>query len=111
MMKGLHWVVVACLVAAGCGGGVAQVVRGDATDTPERFQVLDAATGARSEVGPGPACASPLVDPRDGTRLALERSSGGVGDYAVDGSRYGLAADELLRVDCRNGVAIGRVSR
>jgi hypothetical protein len=87
-------------------------VSGAATDAPERFQVLDVASGNRRDAGPGPDCASPLVDPRDGTELRMERASGGEGDYSVaTPARYGLAADELLRVDCRNGAPLGKVAR
>jgi hypothetical protein len=100
-------------LACSCSTGVGtREMRGDATDVPARFQVLDAASGARRDVGPGPACANPLVDPRDGTELRLDRSGDGQGDYAVASpARYGLAADELLRVDCRTGAPLGKVSR
>ena len=100
---------LACACSTGTGP---RQVRGDATDAPARFQVLDVASGSCRDVGPGPDCASPLVDPRDGTELRLERSSGGQGDYsAAAPARYGLAGDELLRVDCRNGAPLGKVSR
>ena len=100
---------LACACSTGMG---TRHVSGAATDAPDRFQVLDVASGSRRDVGPGPDCASPLVDPRDGTQLRLERSSGGQGDYAVaTAGRYGLAPDELLRVDCGSGAALGKVAR
>ena len=86
-------------------------LRGAATDTPDRFQFLDAATGEKRVVDPGPACESPLADPRDGTQLVLVRSSEGLGDYEVGVPKYGLSRYELLRVDCATGVAVGRVTR
>ncbi len=56
-------------------------------------------------------CLSPLRDARNGVRLTLVRSSDGEGDYAVEGSRYGVGRDELLRVDCGTGAPIGIVRR
>jgi hypothetical protein len=57
-----------------------------------------------------PACAGVLVDPTDGTRLRLVRSQSGTrGDYEVPGGRFGVQANELLRVDCRTNRAIGIV--
>lgn len=77
-----------------------------ASDTPEHFLVLDPATGARSEPV-GPACRNPLVDPRDGTKLRLVRSQSGFGDYRPEKPLYGLAGDQLLRIDCSSGRAVG----
>jgi hypothetical protein len=82
-----------------------------ATDTPDRFLVLDAATGAQRDVNPDAACESPLIDPRDGTKLVMVRADKGVGDYELDAPHYGLSRYELLRVDCATGVAQGRVTR
>ena len=73
---------------------------------PDQFLGLDEATGARFE-STGPGCRSPLVDPRDGTRLRLVESGAGVGDYLPERPRYGLTGDQRLRVDCRNGRALG----
>ena len=64
----------------------------------------------RPAAGPE-GCRSPLVDPRDGTRLKLVRSMGGRGDYEPEERRYGLSADELLRVDCASGRPVGAVPR
>lgn len=97
-----------------------------ATGVPERFvPATPPAEGSR------PACASPMLDPRDDTPLVLVRSGyleaaagvrydpqdGGdpgarlVGDYRVDGARYGVGPEELLRLDCRTGRPIGVVPR
>ena len=74
--------------------------------TPDHFLVVDVATGATS-APTGPACRNPLADPRDGTRLTLVRSQAGFGDYRTDTPRYGLAGDQLLRIDCSNGRPVG----
>ena len=78
-----------------------------AQDTPERFVLADssAITGT-----PGAAaCRSPLVDPRNGARLTMERADRGKGDYAVPSGSYGVRGRELLRVDCSNGQPVGIV--
>ena len=79
-----------------------------AQDPPAQF--------VTEEGGPPPAysCRSPLIDPRDQTRLRLVRS-GAVGathqgDYEVPEGRYGVRTGELLRVDCSTGQALGIVS-
>jgi hypothetical protein len=75
-------------------------------DTPASFQAL----GTRpSESAGSSACLNPLEDPRDGSRITLVRSHGGFGDYAAPPSKYGLAAGELLRVNCRTGQPVGSV--
>jgi hypothetical protein len=57
-------------------------------------------------------CLTPLRDPRTGTRIALVRSwKGTLGDYAVDPPRYGVAAGELLRINCKSGGIVGIVPR
>jgi len=103
--------VGACLLLCACAIDGTPRERGEAVDVPERFQVLDAASNAPRAMDPGPACENPLIDPRDGTRLTLVRASGGLGDYEPAAARYGLAADELLRVDCVTGAPVGRVTR
>jgi hypothetical protein len=100
--------VLLTLALAGCAstGWPASANPSGMSGTPDRFLVVDAATGNTSEPS-GPACRSPMADPRDGARLTLVRSSGGFGDYQLDGLRYGLTANELLRLDCSNGQAVG----
>ena len=78
-----------------------------AQDAPERFVRADssAITGT-----PGAApCTSPIVDPRTGARLMMERAYHGNGDYSVPAGTYGVRSGELLRVDCANGQPIGIV--
>jgi hypothetical protein len=99
-----------CLLATACASTGAPQVRGEASDTPESFQVLDAASGAMHPLNPDSACESPLVDPRDHTRLTLERARDGFGDYSVAAPKYGLSRYERLRVDCSTGAPVGRVS-
>ena len=100
------------LAAAGCAHGAASLP-GDAsarpaTGVPERFVTGDPPPAAGAE----PACRNPLLDPRDGTRLVLVRSTAGTrGDYEVPAGRYGVAPGELLRVDCTTGNAVGIVRR
>jgi len=79
------------------------------SDTPDHFLVLDLVTGERSDPA-GPVCRNPLVDPRDGTRLTLIRSSSGFGDYQPGKPRYGLTGDQLIRVNCNNGLPVGATS-
>jgi hypothetical protein len=105
-LAGLSGLVALALAACASTGWPTQVDATAMSDTPEHFLVLDAASGATSEPG-DPACRNPLVDPRNGARLTLERSSDGFGDYRPDAPRYGLAADQLLRIDCRSGRALG----
>jgi hypothetical protein len=82
-------------------------------DAPHHFLlvVLDASgTETTAEPLGTPACRSPLQDP-DGTRLTLERSAPGQGDYLVEGGRYGVREGELLRVECATGKPVGIVPR
>ncbi len=82
-------------------------------DAPDHFLIvlLDASgTETTSEPLGTPACRSPLQDP-DGSRLTLERSRGGEGDYVVDEGRYGVGARELLRVQCATGKPLAIVPR
>lgn len=70
-------------------------------------------TSAKGVVG----CRAHLADPTFGTQLTLVRSTdrGGApttywGDYQVTPiGRYGVGENELLRVDCRTGQAVGIV--
>ena len=97
------------LLAAACSS--TPRLLGPASDTPERFDVLDLASGNTHPMPADAACENPLVDPRDGMRLTLVRAAEGLGDYETPGPRYGLSRYELLRVDCATGVAVGRVRR
>jgi hypothetical protein len=78
-----------------------------AADTPAAFG-FDIPSGERAGSG---TCRNPAIDPRDGTRLVLARSSEGRGDYVVAAGRYGVRANEYLRLDCRTGATVGVVRR
>lgn len=81
------------------------------TDLPDQF-LVGAHDGAETrEAAPGEGCRNPLVDPRDGTRIVLVRSSDERGDYEVPTGRYGVSERELLRIDCGTGRALGIVRR
>lgn len=78
-----------------------------AENTPVHFVTEEGVAGVAD------MCRSPLVDPRDQTRLRLVRS-GSIGasyqgDYSVSGGRYGVLPGELLRIDCGTGQALGIV--
>lgn len=51
----------------------------------------------------------PIVNPRNGARLMMERAWHGAGDYSVPAGTYGVRTGELLRVDCSNGPPVGIV--
>lgn len=83
----------------------------DALDVPSQFITEDMPLGATTyDTLPGPGCRSPLVDPRDGTRLRLGSSASGVGNYEVPSGRYGVNANERLRIDCNTGRSLGIVA-
>lgn len=108
---GLSIVLALALVAPGCASsGPGRVVRA-AVDTPTHFLVGSFSGPETSEPGPGPACRNPMVDPRDGTRLRLDSSMQGQGDYEVPAGRYGVGPGEWLRLDCSTGRAVGIVGR
>lgn len=76
-------------------------------DAPDHFVIGEHGGPAVSEPSGSGECRSPMVDPRDGTRIQLVRSSGGVGDYEVPTGRYGVGKGEVLRLDCGSGRALG----
>ena len=78
------------------------------SDVPFRFDPdSPAARVAPADTIGGEGCRSPMLDPRDGERLALVRSLGGEGDYRVPTGRYGVRSGELLRLECNTGRVIG----
>jgi len=98
---------VALLAACSTTVNYPTAVLRPAMDAPERFVREDSSpiTGT-----PGTApCTSPIVDPRSGARLTMERAYQGRGDYAVPAGRYGIGVGELLRIDCATGEPIGVV--
>lgn len=82
-----------------------------AADAPDHFRVGSPSDPTTTEPTPGDDCRSPMVDPRDGARIQLERSASGLGDYAVAAGRYGVGGDELLRLECGTGRPVGVVPR
>jgi hypothetical protein len=99
--------LVALLAACNTSLNYPTAVLRPAMDAPERFLRED---GSPITGTPGAApCTSPIVDPRSGARLLMERAYQGSGDYSVPAGRYGVGAGELLRVDCATGLAVGVV--
>ncbi len=81
----------------------------DAIDVPTHFLVLSSG-GTAVEPVPG-SCKSPLLDPRDQTRIILVRSAEGRGYYRVPPGRYGVGSGELLLVECGTGRVMGIVKK
>jgi hypothetical protein len=82
-----------------------------ASDAPARFVSTPTGNTVPADSVDTALCRNPFFDPRDATRVVPVRSAQGQGDYAVPNLRYGVGADELLRVDCRTGAPIGIVRR
>ncbi len=103
--------IVLAALASGCAttetGRQTAAIGRPATDTPGHFLVGSLDGGPPGEPGPGTACRNPMIDPRDGTRLILDRSAGGRGEYIVPAGRYGVGEDEVLRIECATGRPIG----
>jgi hypothetical protein len=110
-MRSSHLAVLFVLLGtvSGCAGlnrtATDAVIR-PADDVPARFTTEDG-------IMPEDACRSPMIDPRDHTRLRLVRSAqygmSHRGDFEVSGGRYGVGQGELLRIDCSTGDVIGIV--
>src|SRR5262245_30747587 len=84
-----------------------------AENPPDHFVVGTPDGDETSESGASPVrdCRSPMVDPRDGTKLRLVWSSGGQGEYEVLPGRYGVGSGEVLRLDCATGRVLGIATR
>lgn len=82
-----------------------------AKNVPNRFLVGIPNGTATSEPNPYEGCRNPMVDPRDGTKIQLIRSSKDRGDYKVPTDRYGIGEKELLRLDCATGRVVGIVMK
>jgi hypothetical protein len=111
---------VLVLALAGCastsGKDMSGPVVGAALDAPDHFMVARSGIGKFEEPKADGACRNPMVDPRNKTELLLRRSAGGKGDYGVDlgvygGGKYGMTTQQLLRIDCATGKAIGIVAQ
>jgi hypothetical protein len=114
-MVRLSAALLALVFSLGCAVGSANTYPASAparpaTDAPVQFVAAVPLAGATApDTVPGPGCHSPMFDPRDGTRIEMVVSAGGVADYEVPVGRYGVARDERLRLDCRTGQVIGVV--
>ena len=80
-----------------------------AMDVPTHF-LVSGKHGTTEEPAPG-QCRNPMIDPRDGTRIVLERSAEGRGYYRVPPGRYGVRPGEVLLIECETGRVIGVVKR
>ncbi len=103
-------------IASGCASGSKSQAPPSATpaglvQVPDHFLVGEIDSAATREPKPGEGCRNPMVDPHDGTKLTLVRSSNGMGDYEVPEGRYGVGKGQLLRLDCANGRPMGMVKR
>jgi hypothetical protein len=112
-------VAILALALAGCasssGNDMSGPVVGVALDTPDHFMVALSGIGKYGEPKADGVCRNPMVDPRDRTELYLRRSAAGKGDYGLEGltdvKKYGMTSQQLLRIDCATGKAIGLVAR
>ena len=96
------------LLSCGSGNSASEAdtdVLRPASDAPQSFSAIFATpVGAKD-------CQSRLIDPVDRVELMLVKSFDGVGDYLVPPGKYGMSADELLRINCRTGKVIGVVKK
>jgi hypothetical protein len=100
------------LAAAACAGRLPPPLPRPLQDGPDHFlEIVYDAKGVETTAEPrgDGTCRSPLVDPRNGLHLTLERSSAGQGDYSVEAGRYGVRAGERVRIECATGRAVGIV--
>ncbi|MGA7990451.1 MAG: hypothetical protein WCC53_03360 [Thermoanaerobaculia bacterium] len=105
-------VAIALLALAGCTtvrNDMSGPIVGVPLDLPDHFMVARSGLGRAEEPASGEGCRNPMVDPRDKTMLTLRRSAGGKGDYGVENEKYGVTSQQLLRIDCATGKAIGIV--
>jgi hypothetical protein len=104
----------ALLALLGCTTGrndMTGPIVGVPLDPPDHFMVALTGVGNVEDPRPGEGCRNPMVDPRDKTMLILRRSAGGSGDYWVESQKYGVTSQQLLRIDCATGRAIGIVEQ
>jgi hypothetical protein len=115
MKKSLAVLVLALAGCASSQKDMSGPVVGVPLDVPDHFKVARSGIGKSEEPKADGVCRNPMVDPRDHGELTLRRSAGGKGDYwpqgGIRGSRtYGLTSQQLLRIDCATGKAIGIVA-
>ena len=110
--------VLFALALAGCASSSPDLsgpVVGVPLDLPDHFVVPVTGLGKAEEPKADGVCRNPMLDPRDRTELTLRRSAGGRGDYWPEGGirgshTYGLTSQQLLRIDCATGKAVGIVA-
>ncbi len=83
------------------------------TGLPDHFEavIAPAQAAAADSLRARGSCFSPMRDPRDRTEIRMERAHTPRADYAVPAGQYGVAANELLRLDCNTGRPLGVVPR
>jgi hypothetical protein len=89
-------------------------VRPPAPGTSKRFVNIPPHAGDEPrDTMPGSGCVSRMYDfYGNGTQVTLISSPDGrVGDYEVPDGRYGVGANEALRLNCNTGRVIGVVPR
>jgi len=109
--------LVALVVCCGPPRGIWDVTPQLASGLPTVFVPDTAGLKPGTSAAGMAGCRVHLADPAFGSHLTLVRSTdrGGSpakywGDYAVNpAGRYGVRENQLLRVDCRTGQAIGIV--
>lgn len=57
------------------------------------------------------SCKSPMIDPRDNSKIIMVSSKNSMGNYEVPVGKYGVGKGELLRLDCTNGKVLGIVKK
>ena len=115
MKKSLAVLVLALTGCASSSPNMSGPVVGVPLDLPDHFVVARSGIGKTEEPKADGVCRNPMVDPRDHGELTLRRSTGGKGDYWPEGGirggrTYGLTSQQLLRIDCATGKAIGIVA-
>lgn len=78
-----------------------------AENVPEHFMVGKYNGFEMTEPIVDDGCRSPMIDPRDSTKVSLFRSFNGRGDYEVPEGKYGVKKGQILRLDCASGKVVG----
>ena len=78
-----------------------------AKDTPDHFMVGKYKGFEMTEPMADDGCKSPMIDPRDSTKITLFRSFNGRGDYEVPKDKYGVEKGQIIRLDCSTGKVVG----
>lgn len=79
----------------------------EAENVPEHFMVGKHNGFEMIEPTAEDGCKSPMIDPRDSTKINLFRSFDGRGDYEVPKGKYGVEKGHILRLDCNTGKVVG----